>query len=166
MLFAYGRALPPHRCWGRLDEAEAELAAARAGFRGDAKLTLWCDSAAVRLAALRGRRDEALRDLDRAETRLIDFAQDRNTRSAVFANLGRAALALGEHARSIPLWEKYLALPAVPVDAPTALYHLAEAHRGLGDNDTARARYREAIATGLDTHYVRLAQSRLRTLPI
>ncbi len=164
-ILAYGRVLPLTEL-GRLDEAEACLEAARSNLRGSAKLTLWCDASAVRLAALRGRRDEAIRELDRVDTRLIDFAQDRNTRSTVLASLGRATLALAEHGRGIGLWERYLNLPPTPVDVPTALYHLAEAHRGLGDNNAARARYREAIATGLDTHYVHLAESRLRTLPI
>jgi hypothetical protein len=61
-------------------------------------------------------------------------------------------------------WEQSLGLPPNPVDLPTAYYHLAEAHRGLGDDSAARSWYREAIATGLDTHYARFAQSRLRNI--
>jgi tetratricopeptide (TPR) repeat protein len=150
---------------GRLDDAATWLDGARAGVRGDAKLTLWCDAASTRLAALQGRRDEALRALDDVEPRLDGFAQDRNTRSGVLGNLGRAALALGEYDRALGYWEQYLALPPQPVDLPTAYYHLGECRRGLGDHAAARAAYREAVAPGLDTHYARLAQSRLRAIP-
>ena len=150
---------------GRIDEAAAQLEAARAGIGDDARVGAWCDASDVHLAALRGLRDEATRGLDRVEARLVDFAQDRGTRSAVLAGLGRAALALGEFDRTVGYWEQYLDLPAVPVDVPTAHYHLAEARRGLGDGDAARDHYQAAVATGLETHFARLAESRLRTLP-
>jgi hypothetical protein len=45
------------------------------------------------------------------------------------------------------------------------LYHLAEARRGLGDDAAARDLYHQAVGTGLDTHYVQLARSRLGALP-
>ena len=149
---------------GRLDEVPAALAAARAGVRGDAKLTLWCDAAAARLAAAQGRRDEALHALDAIEPRLAAFAQDQNTRAGVLGSLGRAALALGLYDRALGYWRQYLDLPPKPVDLPTAHYHLGECHRGLGDGAAARAAYRVAVDTGIDSPYARLAQSRLRTL--
>ncbi len=162
-IYAYGRA------WlrmdqGQLDEVPALLEAARAGVRGDAKLTLWCDTANVRFEALRGHRDEALQGLDQFEPRLAEYAQDPNTRAVILSNLGRAALALGVYDRALHFWEQYLALPPTPVDKPIAYYHLGEALRGLGNESAARTRYREAVDTGLDTHYVRLAQSRLRNV--
>jgi tetratricopeptide (TPR) repeat protein len=163
-VYAYGRAgLRMEQ--KRLEEVPALLEAAAAGVRGDAKLTVWCDTAQTRLAALEGRREDALRGLDRGERRLEDFAQDRNTRATILGNLGRAALALGEFQRALGYWQQYLDLPATPVDRPVAYYHLGEALRGLGDEAAARARYREAVATGLDTHHARLAEARVRTVP-
>ena len=151
---------------GKPDEARAALAEARDRIAGDAKLTLWCDAAEARLDAMQGRRESALRAIDDADARLAGFAQDRNTRSGVLGNLGRAALLLGEFDRALGYWDDYLAAPPQPVDVPTAHYHLAEAHRGIGDDESARAEYRRAIDTGLMTYYTGLAQSRLRTLPI
>jgi len=162
-LFAYCRAfvLMEQR---RLEEVPALLGAARAQVRGDAKLTLWCDAAGVQLAALQSQRDEALNALDPFEHRLADFAQDTNTRASVFGNLGRAALALGEYHRALDYWQRYLDLPPQPVDFPIGHYHLGESHRGLGNDASARASYLAAVNTGLDTHYVQLAQSRLRNI--
>jgi tetratricopeptide (TPR) repeat protein len=162
-LFAFARAwiLMEQR---RLDEVGAHLDSAAAALRGDAKTTLWCDAAAVNLAALQGSRDEALAALDRVHARLPEFAQDRNTLSSVLGNLGRAALALGEYGRALDSWRLYLDLPPLPVDLPTAHYHLGECHRGVGDEASAVASYRAAVASGLDTHYARLAKDRLRTL--
>jgi tetratricopeptide (TPR) repeat protein len=151
---------------GKLDEARAALAQARKGVAGDAKVTLWCDASGARIDALQGRRDAALRAIDDADAALAGFTQDRNTRSGVFGNLGRATLALGDFDRALGYWDEYLAAPPQPVDFPVGHYHLAEAYRGLGDNARARAEYRKAIDSGLFTHYVALAQSRLRTLPI
>ncbi len=151
---------------GSLDEARAALAEARRRVAGDAKVTLWCDASLARVDALQGRRDAALPAIDDIDVRLAGFTQDRNTRSGVFGSLGRATLALGEFDRALGYWDEYLAAPPQPVDFPTGHYHLAEAYRGLGDNVRARAEYRKAIDSGLMTHYVSLAQSRLRTLPI
>ncbi len=151
---------------GKLDEARTALAEARKGVAGDAKVSLWCDASAARIDALQGRRDAALRAVDDADAALAGFTQDRNTRSGVLGNLGRATLALGEFDRALGYWDEYLAAPPQPVDFPTGHYHLAEAYRALGDNARARAEYRKAIDSGLMAHYVSLAQSRLRTLPI
>jgi tetratricopeptide (TPR) repeat protein len=151
---------------GKPDEARLALALARKGVAGDAKVTLWCTAAGARIDALQGRREAALRAIDDADAALAGFTQDRNTRSGVFGNLGRATLALGDFDRALGYWDEYLAAPPQPVDVPTAHYHLAEAYRGLGDNARARAEYRKAIDSGLATHHVALAQSRLRTLPI
>ncbi|MDR3634025.1 MAG: tetratricopeptide repeat protein [Isosphaeraceae bacterium] len=161
-IYAYGRAFLRME-QRRLEEVPALIEAAGAGVRGDAKLTVWCDAAGTRFAALQDRREEALRGLDRVERRLEDFAQDRNTCAVILSNLGRAALTLGEYDRALGYWEQYLGLPPTPVDLPIAYYHLGEALRGLGDETAARARYREAVATGLDTYYVQLAEARLRT---
>jgi len=162
-IYAYGRASVLME-QGRLDEVAGLLDAALAGVRGDSKLTLWCDAAAVGLAALQGRRDDALSAFDPTESRLAPFAQDIATRGTVLDSLGRAALALGAHDRALGYWEQFRALPPQPVTLPIALYHLGEAHRGLGAGASARACYKAAIDTGLDTHYVRLAQERLRTI--
>ncbi len=148
----------------RLDEASRSLAHAREKLEGDAKLTLWCDAAGARLAALQGHRDEALQDLQRVESQLEKFPQDFNSHSSVLASLGRAALALGEYSQALHLWTRYLALPPHPVDMPTAYYYLGESHRGLGNLAEAHAAYRQAVDTGLDTHYAQLAQARLRTV--
>ena len=151
---------------GKPDEARAALAEAKKLVAGEAKVTLWCDAALTRIDAMQGRRESALRAIDDVDARLAGFAQDRNTRSGVLGNLGRATLALGEFDRSLGYWDEYLAAPPQPVDFPTGHYHRAEAHRGLGENAEARAEYRHAIDSGLATYYVGLAQSRLRTLPI
>ena len=147
-----------------LNDAETQLEAARAALGDDPKFAVWCDAAAVRLAALQGRRDEALLGLDQFEHQLAEFAQDPNTGSAILGNLGRAALVLGEFSRARDFWQAYLDLPPPTVEIPLALYHLGEAHRGLGDDTSARACYSRAVATGLDTHDARLAQARLRKL--
>ncbi|HEY2159016.1 MAG TPA: hypothetical protein VGH33_25530, partial [Isosphaeraceae bacterium] len=164
-IFAYARA-SVFAEQGEPDEARSALALARKGVAGDAKFTLWCTAAGARVDALQGRREAALRAIDEADAALAGFTQDRNTRSGVFGNLGRATLALGDFDRALGYWDEYLAAPPQPVDFPTGHYHLAEAYRGLGDNARARAEYRKAIDSGLATHYVALAQSRLRTLPI
>jgi hypothetical protein len=41
---------------------------------------------------------------------------------------------------------------------------LGEAHRGLSDQASANASYLATVNTGLDTHYVHLAQARLRSI--
>jgi tetratricopeptide (TPR) repeat protein len=146
----------------RIEGVASLLDTARGKVRGDAKLTLWCDAAALRLAALEG--DRALDSFEDIEQRLTEFAQDANTRAGVLGNLGRAALDLGDYQRALDYWMQVRNLPPQPVDSPIAHYYLGEAHRGLGDDLSARSCYRDALATGLDTHYTRLAQSRLRTI--
>lgn len=162
-IFAYGRAILRME-QGNLDEVSALLQAARAGVKGDPKLTAWCDSADVRFDALSGRSERALQGCERVEPRLAEYVQDRNTRAVFLSNLGRATLALGLYDRALHYWEQYLDLPPTPVDTPVAYYHLGEALRGLGDEAAARDRYRAAVDTGLDTHYTRLADARLRTV--
>jgi tetratricopeptide (TPR) repeat protein len=148
---------------GRLDGVAALLDSARAGVQGDAKITLWCDAASLRLAALEGRRDDALIEMENIESRLAEFGQDRNTKSGVLGNLGRTALVLGDYERALGYWQQYLELPPQPVDVPTAYYHLGECRRGLDDFAAARKFYWQATDVGLDTHYAHLAQTRLRT---
>ncbi|WP_074308063.1 tetratricopeptide repeat protein [Singulisphaera sp. GP187] len=151
---------------GRLADVPKWLNDARTGVRSDAKLSLWRDAAELRLAAIQGRKDLTLDDLRRFESRLEVFTQtqDKNTVSTVLGNLGRAALALGEYGQALDYWRQYLETKPNPVDVPTAHYYIGESHRGLGDESAARVSYREAMATNLETHYVRLAQSRLRTI--
>jgi tetratricopeptide (TPR) repeat protein len=147
-----------------LDEVPALLDAARAQVQGDAKVTLWCDASGVRLLARQGHREVVLDALDSLESRLSAFAQDNNTRGGVLANLGRAAQAIDEYQRALNYWQQYLDLPPQPVDLPIAHYQIGEAHRGLGDQSAANASYLAAVNTGLDTHYVHLAQARLRSI--
>ena len=104
-----------------------------------------------RLAALRGRRDEAIRELDRVDTRLIDFAQDRNTLRldrVLAASLGRGhRWQLAEHGQAASSSGR--ATTSSPSNAGGCADRgsttLAEAHRGLGDNNAAP---RLAIAKG------------------
>jgi tetratricopeptide (TPR) repeat protein len=146
---------------GRMDEAEARLNRATKALTNDPKLHLWCVAAQARLEATRGARDEARALMGRVETGLPVFQGDRNTMQVGYANLGRAALALGDFERGLAAWQHYRDTKPSPVDEPTVLYHLGECHRGLGDLNAAREFYQRAVALGLETPESRLAAQRL-----
>jgi tetratricopeptide (TPR) repeat protein len=162
-VLSYGRAAIRME-QGVLDEVPSLLSAAREGLRGKANTMLGCESAEVRLCALQLQRDDVLCAMGRIEHKLTEFAQDRSTRLAVLGNLGCAAIAIGDYDRALTYWEEHLAVPALPVDVPTAYFHLGEAHRGRGDELSARDAYRRATDTGLDTWFTRLARTRMEAM--
>ncbi len=99
--------------------------------------------------------------MEQVEARKGEFAQDRNTMSTFFGNLGRAAEAMQDYQRAMSLWKQYLENSPGPVDLPTGFFHLAECHRGLGDHQTALELYRRAVGLNLETHESRRARARL-----
>jgi tetratricopeptide (TPR) repeat protein len=147
---------------GRIDEASARLAQASEALKNDQKLAFWCRSAEARLRAIQGRKDDALRLMERVEAEVNQYAGDRNTQLVALSNLGRAAEALGVFERGFTYWQAYLAAPPNPVDEPTAHFHLGECRRGRGDLSSARQYYEEAAGLGLTTHESHLARQRLR----
>jgi tetratricopeptide (TPR) repeat protein len=144
----------PDDAWQRLQGALDELAA-------DAKLGLRGEAVACWILAARGLADESRDVAARVEARLGDFEGDPGTRRATFYDLGRAACLRGDHEEGVAYWTRYLALNPDPVYHPTALYLRGECHRQLGRLNDARADYRAAVATNLDTHHARLARRQL-----
>jgi TolA-binding protein len=71
---------------------------------------------------------------------------------------------LKDFERSKSYWERYLSLKPDPAFEPIGLYYLGECHRHLGDVETAKAKFQQAVNTGLDTHHTRLARSRLEEI--
>ena len=151
---------------GRTDDAWVHIQQAISELGNDAKLGLNCEAASAWILAASGHADESRRVAAEVEARLLDFEHDPSTCRAVLYDLGMAACARGDHEQGEDYWSRYLDLSPDPVYRPTALYFRGECLRHLGDAADAEADFREAIAMDIDTHYARLARSRLRELSL
>ena len=127
----------------------------------DARLLLWCDATEAHLHALRGRADDARRLMENVTARLADYASDVATQKTVLAQMGRAALRLGDLAESCRLWESYLACLPFPAALPTLYLHLGETLWRLGEAGPARDYWAQAAGLGVDSLDARRAQARL-----
>ena len=132
--------------------------------KGDDKLLLWCD--AVKTLALAQRGDtEAARQLHTDVLRRLPlFHQDRASQLTVSAHLGRASFVLNDLAEAKALFQQYCHYLPDPSSRPSALYWLGETHLRLGETDTARDFFRQAVAPGIDSLDARRAQARLNEL--
>jgi tetratricopeptide (TPR) repeat protein len=146
---------------GRIDEAEACLTRAMGVLKDDPKLHLWCLAGMARAMGAAGSRPEAVRLIERVEAGLPAFRDDRNTLQVGYASIGRSALALGDFERALKAWRSYLDTNPSPVDQPTALFHVGECCRGLGNREAARDAYQAAISLGIETPEAARAFGRL-----
>ncbi len=151
---------------GRVDEALALLRSADAEVGNDPKLGPSIDATTAHVLALRGE-DAAARDrIASAVQRRQDIPQARSSQQSILADLGRAALVLGDPALAEQFWKGYHDTKPDPVYQPTALYHLAECRRLLDDHEAAVSLYRQTTSTHFGLHYERLARQRLAELQL
>src|SRR5262249_26691105 len=96
---------------------------------------------------------------------LTEFEQDRATQVVALAFLGSAALTRDDFAQAERLFLRVRHIGHDAVYEARLLYELAQCRRQQGDDAGARALFQEAAATGLDTHYARLACKMLEDAP-
>ncbi|MCS6862770.1 MAG: tetratricopeptide repeat protein [Abditibacteriales bacterium] len=147
----------PQTAFGYLKQATAEL-------QKDEKLSLVHEATAAWILALLNRREEVEQKIAHIEARLPQFVHDRVTQGLCYGLLGQATFDLQDFERSQGYWERYLALQPDPVVEPIGWYHLGECRRHVGDRETAKAKFQQAVNLGIDTHHTRLAQQRLEEL--
>jgi tetratricopeptide (TPR) repeat protein len=146
------------------EPARQHLRLAQHELHDDARLSLWCTSAEAWIAAVEGHEDEFVRLAQETESALVNSANDRNTLTGAFSSLGRGACVIGDWERGLRYWNRYFDAKPDPVNRPRGLFHQGLCLEGLGRESEARASWREAADMGIDTHYARLAASKLRTL--
>lgn len=132
--------------------------------KGDDKLLLWCDAVQVLALAQRGDTEAARRLHADVLRRLPLFHQDRASQTTVSAHLGKASFVLNNLSEAKTLFQQYHDCPPDPGSRPSALYWLGETHLRLGETDTARDFFRQAVAPGIDSLDARRAQGRLNEL--
>lgn len=126
------------------DEAWDQLQDAVVAFRGDGKLSLWCDATAAWTLAMLGRTEQAQAKMRMIETEMERFPEDRSGRLGCLSSLARTEYALGCWEQSAVRWSAYLNAQPNPVWQPRGWYFLGEALRQLGDAAGAEAAYRQA----------------------
>jgi tetratricopeptide (TPR) repeat protein len=146
------------------EHARTQLEAARREFESDARLGLWCAATDAWLAALEGNQDEYNRRVEETEAALVDLADDRNSVTGALSSLGKGACLIHDFERGLDWWKRYLEFKLDLVNLPSGHYHLGLCLEGLGREFEARTAWRQALDLGVDTHYSRLAASRLRSL--
>ena len=128
------------------------------------KLMLWCDATAVNILSQKGNMADAYRLMGSIESRLPRFANDYATLRGVYGHLARASLRMDNFAECRSYCQRNLECRPPPSGLP-ALYHLlGETHLRLGETDTARDFFRQAVAPGIDSLDARRAQARLNEL--
>ena len=141
--------------------------AALAAFASDPKISLWCRAELLVLRAMAA--DESV-DADdellaREETALLTEADardgDRNTRMVVYSAVARSRFYRRAYDDSLSLWKRYLDEKPAPVSVPKALFFRGKCWEGKHENAMASSLWRDAVLTGLDTRYTRLAQKHL-----
>ena len=132
--------------------------------KGDDKLLLWCDATKVLALAQRGDAQASRLLCDEVVSRSSLFLEDRGTQNGVYSTLGRAAFVLGDLAECKKLFEIFLDWKPSPVGLLSAHYWLGETHLRLGETETARDFFRQAVAPGIDSLDARRAAARLAEL--
>ena len=144
--------------------------AALAAFENDAKLVLWCRAEHLALRSMLVDTDNAGNDagvqtLARDETALLAEAEardgDRNSRMVVYAAVARSRFYRRAFDESLAMWKRYLDEVPAPVSVPKALFFRGKCWEGKNEPEFARSLFRDAIQTGLDVRYTRLAQKHL-----
>ena len=149
---------------------------ALAAFVSDPKIALWCRAEHVALQAMQAEEnaDAAIAGtenarLAREESALLAEADardgDRNTRMVVYAAVARSRFYRRAYDDALLMWKRYLDEKPAPVSVPKALFFRGKCWEGKNEPDFARSLWRDALQTGLDTRYTRLAQKHLDTLP-
>jgi tetratricopeptide (TPR) repeat protein len=139
----------------------AHLEKANAAFASDPRLGLWCRTMSGLLAAMEGHAEESARVESEILAALPAFDDDRTTQLGTLYCLARAALARSDFARAESLLMRYRDRGPNPVSQPTLFYHLGLSRWEQDDHPGARDWFEQADATGLDTHYARLARRML-----
>lgn len=139
--------------------------AALAAFAGDPKITLWCRAERLALRAMLAETTESGDELAREETALLTEADardgDRNTRMVVYSAAARSRFYRRAYDESLTLWKRYLDEKPAPVSLPKALFFRGKCWEGKGEMEFARSFWQDAVRTGLDIRYTRLAQKHL-----
>jgi tetratricopeptide (TPR) repeat protein len=146
---------------GRLSDAWDRLQDAIAAFRGDEKLTLWCEATGARLCALLGRRDDAAAKMAYVMERMPQFSSDRHGTLSCAWNLAMTTQALGDDGDALVRWDNYLALTPDPVALPRAYFHMGECHAALGHAQRAREYWTKSVDCGIPTYHAGLAREKL-----
>lgn len=131
---------------------------------GEDKLGIYCDATQMRVHAQLGQPDTARRLRAGVESRISRYMNDRSVMMSVYGQFARAAYFSGDLAESCAFWQRYLDCKPNPVGLPGAYYWLGETHLRLGETDTARDFFRQAVAPGIDSLDARRAQARLNEL--
>lgn len=131
---------------------------------GEDKLGIYCDTTQMRVHAQLGQQDAARRLRAGIESRISRYMNDRSVMMSVYGQFARAAYFSGDLAESRAFWQRYLDCRPNPVGLPGAYYWLGETHLRLGETDTARDFFRQAVAPGIDSLDARRAQARLNEL--
>jgi tetratricopeptide (TPR) repeat protein len=165
MQAAYKKSIAVYKAeLGRLDEAWTDLREAVSELGKEPRLGLTCEAAWIRLLALQGEHDEAIRRADSLLQALDERQADATTRMECLDWIGRALFEIGEYERSRSCWESELAGAHPPIEEPLALYYLGECHQHLGDPAGALEAFRRAAALGIDSHHAMLAAQRISEL--
>ncbi len=166
------RAEQPEAAWGHLEAVREGLKASvnsavwppapSAGV--EEKLVLWCDATAVNILSQKGKDAEARALRESVESRLMPFASDYATLRGTYFHLARASLQMGDLAECHSYCQRYAECRPSPSSMPTLYYLLGETHLRLGEIETARGFFRQAVALGIDSLDARRAQARLNEL--
>jgi tetratricopeptide (TPR) repeat protein len=148
---------------GAFGEVAALLAEPNTLIDADRRLAGWRDALRVLVWAGLGQEGE-----HPAQARVEAIAEsdgpDRRSRKAALTVLATVAELRGRHDEAAGFWRKILDLPCHPIDRPRALYQLGVCLLVLDEPDAARAAFREAAESGIDTIDARQARDRLDEL--
>ncbi len=152
--------------WIELEAQEPQTALdflqqAAALFPEDGKLSVWCQISVVNALTMLGHSEPMQQTLNWVEAKLPEFANDRETQMNAATMRARVAFMQADYARSLSLWEAYLALKPDPVEQPKGWYHIGECHFQMKDWQRAQEAYARSVGFGFDTAYVRKSQQRL-----
>lgn len=151
---------------GQPAEAERWLEEARSGFTGDERLLLWCDALAAWIAALQGQAAGAEAALAHVVQRQAAFPDDHVLWELCTSMRARVHTTNGRYQEAYDAWREYLDGRVDLIDRPTALFHLGECLRHLGNPEGAREAYRQAVEFQIDSYDARRARQRLDELDV
>ena len=131
---------------------------------GEDKLGLYCDAAQMRVQVQLGTLEAAQRLRTSIEGRISRYADDRGIMMSVYGQFARAAYFAGDYGESREFCQRYLDCKPSPAGLPTVYYWLGENHLRLGETDTARDFFKQAVAPSIDSLDARRAAARLNEL--
>ena len=79
----------------------------------------------------------------------------------VYSAVARSRFYRRAYDESLSIWKRYLDEVPAPVSVPKALFFRGKCWEGKNEPEFARSLFRDALQTGLDVRYTRLAQKHL-----